>query len=66
MGKGFKNVNASFVGNLEHGDKIPRWLKANGGIYSRNVDESVTHLIATESAVKDNVDAGTDLLTSSL
>ncbi|OKL64552.1 hypothetical protein UA08_00838 [Talaromyces atroroseus] len=57
MAKGFNGVNVSFVGTHEHSDKMPRWLKANGGIYSRNIDESVTHLIATESAVKANVDA---------
>jgi hypothetical protein len=58
MGNGFKKVKASFVGSHKNSDKIPQWLKANGGEYSRDIDDSVTHLIATESVIEDSV-AGT-------
>lgn len=61
MGKTFKDVNVSFVGSHEHGDKIPQWLKANGGTFSREINENVTHLIASTSAVKKNVEAGMSL-----
>lgn len=58
MGNGFKNVKASFVGSHKDSDKIPQWLKAHGGAFSKEIDDSVTHLIATESAMENNV-AGT-------
>ncbi|RAO66112.1 uncharacterized protein BHQ10_002124 [Talaromyces amestolkiae] len=54
MGNGFKKVKASFVGSHKNSDKIPQWLRAHGGEYSREIDESVTHLIATESAMENN------------
>lgn len=55
MGNGFKKVKACFVGSHKNSDKIPQWLKAHGGEYSRDVDDSVTHLIATEAAMENNV-----------
>lgn len=58
MGKTFQNVRVCAVGQLEDGDKIPRWVRANGGNFQRDVDESCTHLIATEHAYKSNVEAG--------
>ncbi|KAH8698493.1 BRCT domain protein [Talaromyces proteolyticus] len=57
MGKGFKDVNIAFAGTHEHSEKIPQWVKANGGIYSRDVTELVTHLVATEAAFTKNVQA---------
>jgi hypothetical protein len=36
------------------GEKIPQWIKANGGQFSRDVNPRVTHLIATKQAYKDN------------
>lgn len=59
MGKSFKKIKASFIGSHKDNKKIPQWLEANGGAYSSKVDDSVTHLIATESAVKENHEAGT-------
>ncbi|QGA15265.1 hypothetical protein EYB26_002922 [Talaromyces marneffei] len=55
MGNGFKKVKASFVGSHKDSNKIPQWLKAHGGEFSREIDHSVTHLIATESAMENNV-----------
>ncbi|KAF3391907.1 hypothetical protein DPV78_010449 [Talaromyces pinophilus] len=57
MGNGFKKVKASFVGSHKDSDKIPQWLKAHGGAFSKEIDDSVTHLIATESAMEKNVAA---------
>jgi hypothetical protein len=65
MGNGFKKVKVSFVGLHKDSDKIPRWLKAHGGEYSREIDDSVTHLIATESAMENNA-AGTNPISTLL
>lgn len=61
MGKGFKDVHVSFIGGHENSDKIPQWVKAHGGTFSREMNDNVTHLIASESAVKKNVYAGMPL-----
>lgn len=59
MGKSFQKINACYVGNFgENGEKIPQWLRANGGTYSKDMNPDVTHLIATESTFKRNVEAG--------
>lgn len=44
------------VGKFPDGiaEKIPQWIRANGGRFSRGMDAQVTHLIATEQAYKDN------------
>ncbi|KAL1969433.1 hypothetical protein VTN77DRAFT_8871 [Rasamsonia byssochlamydoides] len=58
MGKSFKKIHACAVGSFgDNTEKIPQWIKANGGVYSKEIDDSVTHLIATEAAVKKNVEA---------
>ncbi|KAL1862232.1 hypothetical protein Plec18170_001057 [Paecilomyces lecythidis] len=58
MGKSFQKINACYVGNFgENGEKIPQWLRANGGTYSKDMNPDVTHLIATESTFKRNVEA---------
>lgn len=56
MGKTFQKVHCSMVGRFEGGigDKIPQWIRANGGQFSRDVDPRVTHLITTEEAYKEN------------
>ncbi|KAJ5950467.1 uncharacterized protein N7479_008880 [Penicillium vulpinum] len=56
MGKPFQRVHASIVGKFEdgYGEKIPQWIRANGGQFSRDVDQRVTHLIATKDAFKNN------------
>lgn len=59
MGKSFQKIDASSVGNFgDNTDKIPQWIRANGGVYVKEIDDSVTHLVATEAAVKKNVEAG--------
>lgn len=58
MGKSFEKLHICAVGQLEDGDKIPRWVRANGGEFHRDVDERCTHLIATQNAYKSNVEAG--------
>ncbi|KAG0154841.1 hypothetical protein PDIDSM_412 [Penicillium digitatum] len=56
MGKSFQRVHASAVGNFEDGvgEKIPQWIRANGGQFSRDVNPRVTHLIATKEAFKNH------------
>lgn len=47
------------MGNFENnGDKIPQWIKANGGKYTKDITAEVTHLITTKEAYKKNVEAG--------
>lgn len=59
MGKTFKHINACSAGNFgDNGDKIPQWIKANGGTYSKEITKDVTHLITTEAAFKKNVEVG--------
>ncbi|KAJ9294333.1 hypothetical protein DTO271G3_6908 [Paecilomyces variotii] len=58
MGKSFQKVNACCAGNFgENSEKIPQWLRANGGVYSKDINPDITHLITTESAFKRNVEA---------
>ncbi|KGO72652.1 hypothetical protein PITC_056380 [Penicillium italicum] len=56
MGKPFQRVHASIVGKFEDGvgEKIPQWIRANGGQFSRDVNARVTHLIATKEAFKNH------------
>lgn len=55
----FKKVHLCSVGHFGgNGDKIPQWVRANGGQYSKNISQDVTHLVATKEAFKKNVDAG--------
>ncbi|CRG89638.1 anthranilate synthase / indole-3-glycerol phosphate synthase / phosphoribosylanthranilate isomerase [Talaromyces islandicus] len=57
MGKGLKDIHVSYVGSHENSDKIPQWMKANGGAFSREINQNVTHLIASESAFNKDVEA---------
>ncbi|CAG8908125.1 unnamed protein product [Penicillium egyptiacum] len=54
MGKPFQSIRASIVGKFQDGigEKIPQWIRANGGQFSREVSPRVTHLIATKEAFK--------------
>ncbi|OQE18097.1 hypothetical protein PENFLA_c022G05342 [Penicillium flavigenum] len=54
MGKPFQRIHASIVGKFQDGigEKIPQWIRANGGQFSREVSPRVTHLIATKEAFK--------------
>lgn len=60
MGKPFQKVHASMVGKFEDGvgEKIPQWIRANGGQFSRDVNSRTTHLIATKEAFKINAIPG--------
>lgn len=60
MGKPFQKVHASIVGKFEDGvgEKIPQWIRANGGQFSRDVNPRITHLIATKEAFKSNAVPG--------
>lgn len=63
MGKPFEKVHACTVGKFEDGDKIPQWLRANGGTHCNVVSRRVTHLIATEKAYEQNTEAGPFVIT---
>ncbi|KAJ6091294.1 hypothetical protein N7467_003263 [Penicillium canescens] len=58
MGKTFARIHAAITGKFEGGigEKIPQWIRANGGEFSRDVNPRVTHLITTEEAFKQNVE----------
>ncbi|KAI9923830.1 hypothetical protein ASPWEDRAFT_183289 [Aspergillus wentii DTO 134E9] len=55
MAKTFEKVHACSVGKFEgNTDKIPLWVRNNGGVYSKVMNEDVTHLITTIDAYKKN------------
>jgi hypothetical protein len=63
MGKTFKNIHACAVGRFPvNGDKIPQWIRAHGGTFSKGVTEDVTHLITTKDTFEKNVEAGINSL----
>ncbi|EHA18165.1 hypothetical protein ASPNIDRAFT_125153 [Aspergillus niger ATCC 1015] len=58
MGKTFKSIYASSFGKFDgNSDKIPQWIRANGGQYSKDISKEITHLITTKEAFKDNAEA---------
>ncbi|GIK04583.1 hypothetical protein Aspvir_008666 [Aspergillus viridinutans] len=58
MGKTFKNIHACAIGRFPvNGDKIPQWIRAHGGTFSKDVTEDVTHLITTKDTFEKNVEA---------
>ncbi|RAK98625.1 BRCT domain protein [Aspergillus ibericus CBS 121593] len=58
MGQTFKKIHASSTGKFDgNSDKIPQWIRANGGQYSKDVSEKITHLITTKEAFKNDVEA---------
>ncbi|GKZ26182.1 hypothetical protein AbraIFM66951_010054 [Aspergillus brasiliensis] len=58
MGNTFKNIHASSFGKFDgNTDKIPQWIRANGGQYSKDISKDLTHLITTKEAFKDDVEA---------
>lgn len=59
MGKPFERVHACVAGKVDQTNKIPEWLRANGGTYSKAVTKGVTHLIATEEAYQKDDKKGT-------
>lgn len=59
MGKSFKNITVCAIGKFgENTDKIPLWMNANGGSYAKNLNDSVTHLVISEDAYKENGEIG--------
>ncbi|KAB8265178.1 hypothetical protein BDV32DRAFT_144477 [Aspergillus pseudonomiae] len=58
MGKTFAKVHLCSAGKLgDSGKKIPQWVQANGGRYSRKVTQDVTHLVTTKDAYMNNIPA---------
>ncbi|KAK2748049.1 hypothetical protein FQN55_004598 [Onygenales sp. PD_40] len=61
MGKTFRKINASIAGDFgTMSDKIKQWVEANGGTFSKNIDSTVTHLIATKAAFRKPLQAVRD------
>lgn len=58
MGATLKRIRVSVVGKVKDAEKIPGWMRENGGAFSKAVSRNVTHLIASEDAYKANVEAG--------
>jgi hypothetical protein len=60
MAKPFKKVHAAIAGKFDDGigEKIPQWIRANGGQFSRDVHSRVTHLIVTKDAFKHSAVSG--------
>ncbi|KAM5442306.1 hypothetical protein MferCBS31731_002681 [Microsporum ferrugineum] len=53
MGKAFKNVTLSVIGEFgPKTDKFKQWVEANGGKFSKEVNDQVTHLLSTKEAFK--------------
>ncbi|PIG88761.1 BRCT domain protein [Aspergillus arachidicola] len=58
MGKSFAKIHLCSAGKLgDNGSKIPQWVQANGGRYSRQVTQDVTHLVTTKDAYMNNIPA---------
>ncbi|PYH79126.1 hypothetical protein BO82DRAFT_420226 [Aspergillus uvarum CBS 121591] len=56
MGKTFQKIHACSAGKFpKDGDKIPQWIRANGGEYYSTITPQVTHLITTLEAYKKNI-----------
>ncbi|PYI32386.1 hypothetical protein BP00DRAFT_486098 [Aspergillus indologenus CBS 114.80] len=56
MGKTFQKIHACSAGKFpKDGDKIPQWIRANGGEYHSTIAPQVTHLITTLEAYKKNI-----------
>ncbi|CAL5871706.1 uncharacterized protein PFLUO_LOCUS5959 [Penicillium psychrofluorescens] len=56
MGKTFEGIHACSTGRFKdgNGEKIPQWVRNNGGQYSKEMHTGVTHLITTkETFLKD-------------
>ncbi|KAL4869808.1 hypothetical protein BDV12DRAFT_167253, partial [Aspergillus spectabilis] len=53
MGKTFRKIHASTVGDFENNtSNIPQWVTANGGNYSRDATEAMTHIISTPKMLR--------------
>lgn len=59
MGRTFKNITVSVTGEFGPiADKFKKWVEANGGSFSKEVNSEVTHLLSTKRAFKANNNAG--------
>lgn len=58
MGKPFERIHACIAGKMENAERIPIWVRANGGSYHKNVTRKVTHLIVSEATYQENGEAG--------
>ncbi|PWY77493.1 hypothetical protein BO70DRAFT_294673 [Aspergillus heteromorphus CBS 117.55] len=57
MGKTFKNIHACSAGKFDvNADKIPQWIRANGGHYSKDIGDEITHLIVSKEAYKNDIE----------
>jgi hypothetical protein len=54
MGKTFEHVHVRVLGSFEGAEKIPGWIKANGGKFHRSFNSQVTHLVVTEEVYAEN------------
>ncbi|KAE8147848.1 hypothetical protein BDV25DRAFT_142366 [Aspergillus avenaceus] len=58
MGNSFEKIHLCSIGSHNgNGDKIPQWVKSQGGKYSRTVTPQVTHLIVTKEAYRKSISA---------
>lgn len=58
MGHTFHHINVSLAGDFgPKGDKIKQWVEANGGTFSKELNEEVTHVISTQNAFRKKVPA---------
>ncbi|EZF27283.1 hypothetical protein H112_00707 [Trichophyton rubrum D6] len=58
MGRTFKNITVSVTGEFGPiADKFKKWVEANGGSFSKEVNSEVTHLLSTKRAFKANNNA---------
>lgn len=58
MGKPFEKIHACIAGKIENAEKIPVWVRANGGAFYKTVTKKVTHLIVTQATYQENGEAG--------
>ncbi|EAW07525.1 BRCT domain protein [Aspergillus clavatus NRRL 1] len=57
MGKTLQKIHGCAAGKFgKDGDKIPQWIRANGGTFSKDVTDRVTHLVTTKEAFEKNVE----------
>jgi hypothetical protein len=53
MGKTFRSVIIASTGDFgDKTDKIKNWVEHAGGTFSKDIDPSVTHLVASKKAWK--------------
>lgn len=60
MGRTFTRINLASTGDFppNKNDKIKGWVEHNGGTFSKEIDATVTHLVASPRAWKNYVPMG--------